>query len=212
MVTAEGSRGRSRWRRRLAGFVLTGYLTLVLFGTLGPAPSKQVNEFGRSLHEIRTDGGRTDAGNLEKDFERAARVDPVGVGLDAEDLANVAIFLPIVGVVAALQLGRRWWIGLPLGVALSFVIEGTQLWFVTHRSPQWQDVRWNCAGVVIGFVAVAAGRSVPGVVIGFVAVAAGRSVPRVLCSKGRDATVDRGSCSSAASDFRSVIVRTDVRK
>lgn len=160
----DGIRWRWMWgwsrveKRRppLVAAVLVLYLAVLLVGTLGPAPSAQVQAFGNSVDGIRSSAGFGHSGSDNR-REQSARQDPAGIGLAAEDIANILVFVPLPLLVAAQRCGR-WWIGLPVGVALTFVIEGAQLWALDHRSAQWEDVRWNILGVVVGFLLLATWR------------------------------------------------------
>ena len=115
----------------------------MLWGTLGPAPGDEVRTVGRTIVDAR-------AQVTERPFGEVENVsDPVGWGLSAEEVGNVLLFIPFVPLVA-LRWPRRWWLAPVAGVAATLAIEATQLWVVDHRSPQWNDVRWNSVGVLAG--------------------------------------------------------------
>ena len=76
---------------------------------------------------------------------------PEWVNYDFADfVANIGFFVPI-GLVAALLLPwRAWWAAIPLGAALSGLLELGQLLFLPERFASWTDVAANSAGAVIG--------------------------------------------------------------
>ncbi len=146
MTGGIGPSAGSRWRVVLP--VL--YTVTVFWGTLGPAPAAEVATMGRSFADARS-VIVTDQGS-PADARQRASDDPVGLGIDAEALANVLLFTPF-SMLFALRWPRRPLLSLPSGVALALTIEGSQLWLVDHRSPQWEDVAWNSVGVLFGFLA-----------------------------------------------------------
>ncbi len=68
-------------------------------------------------------------------------------------LGNLALLLPLglLGPIAVPAL-RRWWLVLPLAVAVSAGIELAQLW-IPDRSADVDDVIVNVAGAMLGFAA-----------------------------------------------------------
>lgn len=130
-------------------------LAVVLYGTLGPAPGDELRQVGQAVgdaREVLRPGGRAAAPGVDG---------PWPFGLSSEDVGNIAMFVPF-PVLVALRWPRWWWAGVPLGVALSGTIEGTQRYALDHRSPQWSDVWFNSAGVMLGFVVLVVVRSVKG--------------------------------------------------
>ena len=134
------TRRRSRALAALAFLVFAG---VVAFGTFGPAPGDEiertagrVKEAGRQIEA--TTG--VDAGDSD---------DWIG-GMDAEEVANVAMFVPF-GLLFPVALPRWRWLAVPAGVATSCLIELVQLTVLTHRSPTWIDIWWNSVGTALGF-------------------------------------------------------------
>lgn len=145
--TATSRSARWRWATSVA---LVVYLAIVLWGTLGPAPGGEVRTVGRTIVDARAQVTERPFGEVEK------ASDPVGWGLSAEEVGNVLLFIPFVPLVA-LRWPRRRWLAPIAGVAATSAIEATQLWVVDHRSPQWNDVRWNSVGVLAGLAVWGAG-------------------------------------------------------
>lgn len=131
------------------GAVLASYVAIVLYGTLGPEPGEELDAVGQ---EVRRAVPTSTPGPRAAD-------NAIVMGLDAEELGNIALLMPI-PVLIALRWPRWWWVGLPVGVALTCAIELVQLVVLDHRSPEWRDIGWNTLGVVLGFaVTVAAAAS-----------------------------------------------------
>ncbi len=86
---------------------------------------------------------------------------PEWVNYDFADfVANIGFFVPI-GLVAALLLPWRvWWLAIPVGAALSGLLELGQYLFLPERYASWTDVAANTAGAVIGALIGAAIRLV----------------------------------------------------
>lgn len=138
--------------RRLIGFGLIGYLTVVAFGVFGPAPGgflDRVEQYLRSV-ERRVVGvwtGHPAVGSSA--FERLSDVWPFGdVGF--ENLANIALFVPLALAFPLLWPRWRWWT-VPAGIALSVGIELTQRVLMPWRSSSVEDVICNSLGAAIGF-------------------------------------------------------------
>ena len=76
---------------------------------------------------------------------------PEWVNYDFADfVANIGFFIPI-GLVAALLLPwRMWWLAIPIGAALSALLELGQYLFLPERFASWTDVAANTAGAVVG--------------------------------------------------------------
>ncbi len=75
-----------------------------------------------------------------------------------ERLANVAMFVPI-GLLLAALVPRRWgWVAAAYGFTLSAAVElGQAAWF-PERDATIRDVALNTAGAVVGWLAVVAWR------------------------------------------------------
>lgn len=134
----------ARPRDLVVGALFVAYLAVVAWGTLGPSPGEEIDRAARRAKAAeRVVVG--DRGPSSADMDR-----PRFAGLTGEEVGNVAMFVPF-GVLAPVAFRRwRWWT-VPAGVALSGLIELTQLAVLSHRSPQWADVGWNGLGTVIGF-------------------------------------------------------------
>ncbi|MEO7122564.1 MAG: VanZ family protein [Lacisediminihabitans sp.] len=65
--------------------------------------------------------------------------------------ANVLFFVPV-GLLLALLFGARWWWAIILCVALSSMIELSQLLFLPHRYASFGDILANSLGGTIGAV------------------------------------------------------------
>ncbi|GAB3156285.1 hypothetical protein GCM10027058_30120 [Microbacterium neimengense] len=76
-----------------------------------------------------------------------------------EFTANVAMFLPA-GVLGALWLGRRWWLAVPVGLAISAGIETTQGLALVGRVADVRDLVSNTIGTALGALAIAAMRRI----------------------------------------------------
>ena len=147
---AEGRPARvARWVLTVAIVV---YLCAVVWLTLGPAPGDEVTEVG---HQLRS-ANATVSDRPAPSRDAASASDDVGFGLSAEEAGNVLLFVPM-PVLVALRWPRWWWAGLPAAVAGTGAIELAQLWLLDHRSPEWNDFRWNSVGAVAGFVLWLAG-------------------------------------------------------
>lgn len=144
-----------RWIRGVGGrraldVALAVYLAVVAWGVFGPSPGDQLDEAGDRIRQVEAEvrdvadgggGGSTGDGDEDRLFE----------GVSAEDVGNVAMFVPL-GVLFPLR-WRRWaWWTVPAGIALSGAIELTQLVLLSWRSPDLTDVRFNSLGAVVGFV------------------------------------------------------------
>jgi glycopeptide antibiotics resistance protein len=76
-----------------------------------------------------------------------------------EFTANVALFVPA-GLLGTLWLGRRWWLAVPLGLAISVAIETTQALALPGRVADVRDLVSNTAGTALGALALAAMRRI----------------------------------------------------
>jgi glycopeptide antibiotics resistance protein len=74
---------------------------------------------------------------------------PIVAGRTAEELGNVAIFVPL-GVLLALLWPQRRWLAIPIGVTASTAIELLQV-ALPRRSPSLNDIRWNSVGTTVRF-------------------------------------------------------------
>ncbi len=86
---------------------------------------------------------------------------PEWVNYDFADfVANIGMFVPM-GLVTALLLPRRaWWLAVPIGAALSGVLEFSQLLFLPERYASWTDVLANTIGASAGAFIGAAIRAI----------------------------------------------------
>lgn len=133
---------------RLLTVVLAAYLLVVAWGTLGPAPDEEIDRVATGAKAA----GRVVTGeNVPADERGAASPSSPRFGdLSGEEVGNVAMFVPF-GVLVPLRFRRwRWWT-VPAGVALSGLIELTQLVVLSHRSAEWRDMGWNSLGALVGF-------------------------------------------------------------
>jgi glycopeptide antibiotics resistance protein len=70
-----------------------------------------------------------------------------------EFTANIALFVPA-GVLGVLWLGRRrWWLAVPVGLALTCAIEAVQALALPDRYPDVRDLVSNTLGALIGAAA-----------------------------------------------------------
>ena len=145
-----GRQPRSVARDRLLGAALVLYLAMTAWFTLGPVPEHEVASVGQEIRDVGSVVSRTPV-----DQSEPAPSSEVALGMTAEETSNLLLFVPVPVLVAARWPQRRW-IGLPAGVALSASIELTQLLVLEHRSAQWNDVRWNSTGAVVGAALCAA--------------------------------------------------------
>ncbi|MFZ6003473.1 MAG: VanZ family protein [Actinomycetota bacterium] len=139
--------------RRLAMLlVLLIYLGGVAISVFGPAPDEVLGEGaekGRRIEAIARAAARGDRAGATS---TSAPVRDVFPGLDAEDVGNIAMFVPL-GLLfpVAMPRWRRW--AIPLGVTLSACIELTQGLFLSWRTPSLADIGWNSLGAALGFAA-----------------------------------------------------------
>lgn len=139
-------------RSRVLRLLFAGYLAVVAFGVFGPNPGdeleKAANQVRRAEREV-----RAVAPGRSSDTTAAGPRPPeewVFGDLSAEDVGNIAMFLPF-GLLLPLAWPRWRWFTVPAGVALSGFIELVQLIFLSWRSPSLGDVGWNSLGTAIGF-------------------------------------------------------------
>ena len=78
-----------------------------------------------------------------------------------ERAANVALFVPVGAILAAILPLRRWWVALVLAVGASVALEAAQL-LIADRMPSTMDVAMNAIGAVLGVAAVTAMRAIHG--------------------------------------------------
>lgn len=145
--------------RRLAVIALVSYLAIVAFGVFGPDPVDPIETAG--------DGARKVAGEIRSAIPGSPAAESPGGpadhrllgGLRDEDIANIAMFVPL-GLLFPLVFPRwRWWTVIA-GVAASATIEGIQLVFLTWRSPSLSDIALNGLGGAVGFALWLAARGV----------------------------------------------------
>lgn len=138
--------------RRLIGLGLIGYLAVVAVGVFGPAPGAfldRVEQYLRSVERqiVGVWTGHPAVGS--RAFERLSGVWPFGdVGF--ENLANIALFVPLALAFPLLWPRWRWWT-VPAGIALSVGIELAQGVLMPWRSSSVEDVICNSLGAAIGF-------------------------------------------------------------
>jgi len=131
---------------------------IVVLGCVGVAVLAGVLLVG--LLPDRVDGGVERPIRAFIDTLQAAGA-PAWVNYDLVDfVANIVFFVPI-GLLAALLLPWRvWWLGMPIGLALSAALELGQAVFLPERYASLTDVIANTLGAVIGALLGAAIRSV----------------------------------------------------
>jgi len=129
--------------RRLVTVAGVVFVLAVVWLTFGPEPGDEADALGDRVEEL-----------WDAVVPSGPSPDDLPFDLDNENAANILLFVPVAPLVA-LRWPRRWWVGLPLGVAASAAIELTQMAVATHRSPTWEDLGWNTVGTVVGFVPVA---------------------------------------------------------
>ncbi|RLK47992.1 VanZ family protein [Microbacterium telephonicum] len=76
-----------------------------------------------------------------------------------EFLANIALFVPF-GVLVALML-RRALLAIPVGMAVSLLVEGLQGLLLAERTPSLLDVVANTTGTAIGVLVVIVVKNAP---------------------------------------------------
>lgn len=139
--------------RRLAiVLVLLIYLGGVAVSVFGPAPDEVLGEGaekGRRLEAIARAAAKGDRAGATS---RSAPTRDLFPRLDAEDVGNIAMFVPF-GLLfpVAMPRWRRWTV--PLGVTGSACIEVTQGLFLSWRTPSLADIGWNSLGAALGFAA-----------------------------------------------------------
>jgi len=77
-----------------------------------------------------------------------------------EAAANVAFFVPLGALVAAMLPARLWAIAIPIGAAFSCCLEFGQLLFLPARFASWHDLVENTIGTLIGVAIVLAIRAI----------------------------------------------------
>lgn len=138
---------QNRRRRRIVVLALVGVACLAGVLLVGYLPS-------------RVDGGVEPAVRRVLAWLQGLGA-PEWVNYDFADFAaNIGLFVPI-GLVSALLLPwRAWWAAIPIGAALSGLLELGQFLFLPERFASWTDVAANTAGALVGAVIGAAIRLV----------------------------------------------------
>jgi glycopeptide antibiotics resistance protein len=132
-LSPRSSRDR-RPRRKLLVAITIAYLAFVGIFTLGPQPFTRHN---RGFADFLVDA-----------VHRFTALQSFRYS-DLEFLANIGMFVPI-GILFVLLFGRRrWWLAIVVGVALTLIIEGTQL-FLPTRVSDVRDLIANSSGAAIG--------------------------------------------------------------
>lgn len=145
-------------RVRVLRLVFAVYLAVVAFGVFGPSPGDQLEEAGQRLRRVEQEVRAAAPGNSAVTAPAEHRHPETWIfgDLSAEDVGNIAMFLPL-GVLLPLLWPRSWLLTVPAGVSFSAFIELVQLLFLSWRSPSLSDIRWNSLGVTIGFALWLAG-------------------------------------------------------
>lgn len=145
-----------RWRdqrRRLLSGVLVVYLAVVAWGVFGPSPTEQIRQAGEGAQKVADGIGsavpRGQAGTTEQPQSGGDGEQVFGT-ITAEEAANVAMFVPL-GILFPLCVPRWQWWTVIAGTAMSAMIEGIQLVFLSWRSPSLEDIGWNSLGTLVGF-------------------------------------------------------------
>ena len=160
-------------RRRLQ-VLLLAYLVVLGFGVFGPEPGDEIDEAAARLRDLEAEvRDRIGASSTATTAPRTTAPPNVTVSVvlpapvttapaapraddrwfddvEAEEAANVAVFVPI-GFLLPLCFPRWRWLAVLAGAQLSGVVELVQDVFLDWRSPTVTDVRWNTLGTVIGF-------------------------------------------------------------
>lgn len=139
-------------RRGVVAGVFIAYLAVIALGVFGPAPDDQIHQAGKGARRVAGEigaivPGRQREGNAPPEVSDGDRL--FG-SFRTEAAANVALFVPLGVMFPALFRRWRWWT-VPVGMATSVIIEGTQLVFLPWRSPSFGDIAANSVGAVIGF-------------------------------------------------------------
>lgn len=144
-------------RRRWLGVVFALYLAGVGYGVFGPNPGDHIE---RAAHRAQRTEAQVRSGLNGSDGDddgRGATPDLVP-DLKAEEMANIAMFVPFGLLFPAWWPRRRWWT-VAVAAAVSAAIELTQWAFLSWRSPSLGDVRWNTVGAACGFALWLAARA-----------------------------------------------------
>ncbi len=142
---------REPGRGRLLAWVFIGYLAVVAFGVFGPAPGDQIQQAGDGVRRAADEIAVPEPGGSFGDGPGREPEVPVLGRVTDEAVANAFMFVPW-GVLFPVVVTRwRWWT-VPAGVALSGTIELIQLLFLSWRSASLNDIGWNSAGAVVGFL------------------------------------------------------------
>ncbi len=124
------------------------YLAVGAWLVFGPPPGETSRAVGDGVQlaedRLIQDGSRVDVA-----------VDRLDSRVTSEEVNNLLLFLPV-PILASLASPRWWWLSVPLGVAASIGIEAVQRRYLDQRSPTWNDVRWNSAGLLVGAALVVA--------------------------------------------------------
>ena len=129
-----------------------GYLVVVAIGVFGPEPGGLLDRVEQGLRY----GGRGFLAVLTGHPAAASRAGESLPGLwpfgdiGFENLANVALFVPLALAFPLLWPRWRWWT-VPVGIGVSVGIELAQGLFLAWRTPSLEDVVSNSLGAVIGF-------------------------------------------------------------
>lgn len=138
--------------KRCLRVVFVVYLAVVGYGVFGPSPGEKLEQAGHELRKVEQEVRAAAPGGASEETPAEQRQPDRWIfgDLEAEDVGNIAMFVPF-GVLFPLVWPRRRRWAIPAGVGLSGFIEAVQLVFLSWRSPSFVDVGWNSLGTVIGF-------------------------------------------------------------
>ena len=138
--------------RRVLGVVFALYLCVVGYGVFGPNPGPELERARTELRKVEREVRSVAGGGSTSETAAADRPSNEWIfgDLGAEDVGNIAMFVPL-GVVFPILCRRRRWLAVPAALVLSGFIELFQLLFLSWRSSSFSDIAWNTLGGAIGF-------------------------------------------------------------
>jgi hypothetical protein len=145
-------------RHRALDVVVVLYLAVMSYGVFGPSPGDELEKVGDRVSRVHAVTEVAAGDDLAGTAPAGWAPREVLVGLTAEQLGNILLFVPF-GVLWPMRWPRWRRTTIVAGIAASSAIELTQN-LLPWRSPSLQDVWWNATGTAWGFAVWALGSMV----------------------------------------------------
>ncbi|MFC5503567.1 VanZ family protein [Lysinimonas soli] len=110
-----------------------------------------------------------------------------------EFTANIGFFVPVGALICLLLPARRWFFAIPIGAALSGMIELSQLLLLPARFASWNDVLANTTGTIVGVILVLMARGIRRLVRSAPDVSPANPATSAERRRDRDRSRDRSS-------------------